>query len=143
VALIVRHPYRNPSDLAQAFGLVPSVTHTAGMPRAAPNGQRLSGIYRESYCCFDIEIRDDFRKTTQSLAGFLRQKATLLKDWRSEGAGVSCAVSISGAGSQAVLPSALLGACAESSITVELSIYEVVQQYVQRYENRLEENRSS
>lgn len=114
MAIIVRHPFRDPSELVETIGLVPAFTHTAGMPRTTPDGRPVAGRHRES--------------AVKSVSDLLGHKAAAVREWIDEGGRVACAVSASGAYDPLLLTGDVLGACARHRITLELATHAVPQE---------------
>lgn len=128
MAIIVRHPFRDPSELVETIGLVPAFTHTAGMPRTTPDGRPVAGRHRESYACFYVRIASDVGSAVKSVSDLLGHKAAAVREWIDEGGRVACAVSASGAYDPLLLTADVLGACARHRITLELATHAVPQE---------------
>jgi len=138
VALIVRHPSLDPSEIAAAIGLVPTFTQTAGMARTTPAGRRVSGTYTESYACFYIATPNGLDATLGSLGDFLVPKAAVLGKWIDDHGRVSIAISVGGTHAAATVPSQLLRLCGRLEVNIELSLHDAAQRHAHHVENALE-----
>ncbi|KQN40318.1 hypothetical protein ASG37_00425 [Sphingomonas sp. Leaf407] len=95
VSLRVRHPDVDPEKMIVGIGRTARRYWTVGEERKTPKGTPLPGIYRESYCAFDLGESEDGQ-----LADFLRQTlvelehaADFIRDLRRTGGEVSYYVS--------------------------------------------------
>jgi hypothetical protein len=57
IALRLTHPTIAPAAISQHVGLVPKYSWAVGEKRQTPKGTPLSGIRKETYCCFDLPVR--------------------------------------------------------------------------------------
>jgi len=68
VALRIKHGGLSAETISNELGLQPIFSWTAGHPRRTPNGSLLDGIYKDTYCCFDLD-----KRIGNDLAEFLHQ----------------------------------------------------------------------
>lgn len=54
ISLRVKHPTLRHEEIAQSLALIPKVGHTVGEQRKTPKGGLLEGIYKETYCSFEL-----------------------------------------------------------------------------------------
>jgi hypothetical protein len=59
VSLQIKHPSADPNDIVQQMGRTPVRSWAVGEPRRTPAGTALEGVYRETYCVFDIGRGND------------------------------------------------------------------------------------
>jgi hypothetical protein len=55
MSLRVWHPKRSADEILRVVRLPIRFHHTVGDPRKTPKGTPLEGIYKETYCCFELE----------------------------------------------------------------------------------------
>lgn len=72
ISLRTWHPVMPAQELIEAIGMEPQVACSVGARRVNPVGELLDGVYRASYCSFDLEVKasGDF---TEALAPLLSQ----------------------------------------------------------------------
>lgn len=54
ISLRLWHPSIDPADITKAIGVEPKFKHKVGLPRHAPSGAPLKGVYKESYWCANL-----------------------------------------------------------------------------------------
>jgi hypothetical protein len=101
ISLQVRHPHRSTESISTALGRRPGRAWVAGEARATPTGTPLAGVYRESYCFFDLakgtgpsELEARLRAATRTLA----KHSAALRRWRRSGGRLTYYVFISSTG---------------------------------------------
>lgn len=54
ISLRIEHPSIAKEEIIRNLGLLPKFSHSAGEPRSTPKGNPLEGVYKVTYCCFDV-----------------------------------------------------------------------------------------
>ena len=87
VLLQIFHPSADPDDIIQRLGRTPAQSWAVGEPRHRPNGIRLRGNYRETYCAFDLEEGADgeLARCLSNAVDALEEAAPLFHDLRATG----------------------------------------------------------
>ncbi|MBD3817264.1 MAG: DUF4279 domain-containing protein [Halothiobacillus sp.] len=54
VSLRIWHPTLSTDDVVKQICMKPEVAHSVGEQRTSPSGEILEGLYRRTYCCFEL-----------------------------------------------------------------------------------------
>ncbi len=76
--LRVDHPTESAESISEAFGVLPDVTQSVGMPRVTPKGQRLDGVYRATYLFFDLGTAPSVSDGLAKVLAFAAQHRAVL-----------------------------------------------------------------
>ena len=87
VSLRVVHPAMDPDVICEALEWEAKYRWKAGTPRRTPKGTPLEGVYKNSYCSFDVAKGDDgeLAACLRTAVGRLEKHAAFLRQVRSEG----------------------------------------------------------
>lgn len=99
ISLQVSHPRLATDEWRKALRLRPGRSWIAGEPRATPTGRPLSGVYKESYCYFDLKDgvgADEFDRALRSTTRRIARHANLARRWRRDGGTLVYYATISG-----------------------------------------------
>jgi hypothetical protein len=96
IALRITHPNMDPEDISTKLGLNPFRKWKAGTQRTTPAGKKLSGIYKETYCVFDLGDKTgrDLVETLSSLTKKLVAFKPLLQNIRSTGGSIEYSIGL-------------------------------------------------
>ena len=101
LSLQVRHPRRSTASVSTAVGLRPGRAWVAGDARMTSTGTRLVGVYKESYCFYDLAkgtgpeaLEAGLQAATRALA----KHASVLRAWRRSGGRLSYYLAVRGTG---------------------------------------------
>lgn len=118
VSLQIRHPSADPNDIVQQIGRTAVRSWAVGEPRQTPAGTALQGVYRETYCAFDIGRGDD-----GELARILRRAVvdldgakSLFRELRETGGSINFFVTWTAGERGEVFDAALLSSIAQLGI---------------------------
>jgi hypothetical protein len=126
IALRLRHPSMDPTEITLRLGINPSYCYRAGDPRVTPKGSALTGTNKESFWYADLPVED-----APSIADGLRiSNASLvphkifLNSFVDDGGTVEYFIGwfIDG-NSGEVLDWSLLKECAELKVAVQFDVY--------------------
>lgn len=99
ISLRVSHPSLATDEWPKALRLRAGRSWVAGEPRATPTGRQLSGVYRQSYCYFDLKDgvgADEFGRALRSATQRIARHANLARRWRRHRGTLEYYVTISG-----------------------------------------------
>lgn len=54
ISLRIAHPSVTQEAIASSLGMSPYIAHSVGTARTTPKGRPLDGIYKETYCSFNL-----------------------------------------------------------------------------------------
>ena len=118
VSLQIRHPSADPNDIVQQIGRTPVRSWAVGEPRQTPTGRVLEGVYRETYCVFDVGRGNDgelARLLGKAVAELDGAKA-LFRDLRETGGSINFYVTWTAGERGEVFDTALLFSLAQLGI---------------------------
>jgi hypothetical protein len=124
ISLQVRHPKLSTDELSKGLRLRPGRAWVAREERATPKGNPLPGLYKTSYCYYDLAkgLGADSLARKLSLANRrLQRHAALLRRWRKTGGTLHYYVTIHGRNAMGVeFDPQLLSNLAELGISLGL-----------------------
>lgn len=87
VALRVAHPTYKPEVISDALGMTPDVANCVGSARATPTGSPLEGEYKETYCAFTLQSKQEgyFVDGVRVLIPLIESHADFFSDVKSTG----------------------------------------------------------
>lgn len=127
ISLRITHPSMDPDDISGQLGLSPFRKWKAGSQRTTPTGKPLTGIYKETYCVFDLEEKSagDLESTLYTLTKQFRSFEHFLKKVRSTGGSIEYFIGLFvKKNTGLVLESSLMAQLVNMGIDLSFDIYE-------------------
>ncbi len=133
IGLRLRHPDIDPPRITAALGIEPQHAWRAGDPRRGDGGERIDGVYRESYWMARLMERPQLSSEAFSVESVLlqarvqlRRAQRFLKQFKSDGGIAELHVSLYARDSFSLnLPSESLAALALLELSVAIDVYSV------------------